>query len=88
MALLLWIVIPAMILIGCVDVIFVAPAMNVSPWFFVVMVIVSTIYQVLIDGLFALLCNQIPAKWLKNKKFFEVSKKKTKKEFTHVYRTS
>ncbi len=78
MALLLWIVIPAMILIGCVDVVFVAPAMNVSPWFFVVMVIFSTIYQVLIDGLFAFLCNQIPAKWLKNKKFFEVSKKEQK----------
>lgn len=78
MVLLLWIVIPAVVLICCVDVIFVAPAMSVSPWFFVVMVVVSTIYQVFIDGIFAFLCNHIPAKWLKNKRFFEVSKKEQK----------
>ena len=78
MALLLMIVLPAMIFIACLDVIFVAPAMSISPWFFVVMVIVSTIYQVLIDGLFAFLCNHIPASWVKNKKFFEVSKKEQK----------
>lgn len=78
MVLLLWIVIPAVVLICCVDVIFVAPAMSVSPWFFVVMVVVSTIYQVFIDGIFAFLCNHIPVKWLKNKRFFEVSKKEQK----------
>lgn len=78
MVLLLWIVIPAVVLICCVDVIFVAPAMSVSPWFFVVMVVVSTIYQVFIDGIFAFLCNHIPEKWLKNKRFFEVSKKEQK----------
>ena len=78
MILLLWIVIPSMILIGCMDIIFVAPVMEISPWFFVVMVIVSTIYQVAVDGLFAFLCNHIPASWLKNRKFFEVSKREQK----------
>lgn len=78
MALLLWIVIPSMILIGCMDIIFVAPSMSVSPWFFVVAVVVSTIFQVVVDGIFALLCNQIPTKWLKNKKFFNVSKREQK----------
>lgn len=75
MVLTLWIIIPAMILISCMDIIFVAPVMGVSPWFFVVAVVVSTIYQVAIDGLFAFLCNQIPLKWVKDKKFFEVSKR-------------
>ena len=75
MVLTLWIIIPAVILISCVDMIFVAPVMGVSPWFFVIAVLVSTIYQVAVDGLFALLCNQIPPKWVKDKKFFDVSKK-------------
>lgn len=75
MALLLWIVIPAVILVACVDIIFVAPSMGVAPWFFIVAVLASTVYQVAVDGLFALLCNKIPAKWVKDKKFFEVSKK-------------
>ena len=78
MALLLWIVIPSVILIACVDIIFVSPAMAVSPWFFVGAVLGSTVYQVAIDGLFAFLCNKIPSKWLKDKKFFEVSKKEQK----------
>ena len=78
MALVLWVVIPSMILISCLDILFVAPAMSVAPWFFVVAVIASTIYQVLIDGLFALLCNQIPAKWVENKRVFNVSKKEQK----------
>jgi hypothetical protein len=33
---------------------------------------------VLIDGLFALICNKIPEKWLKDKKFFNVSKREQK----------
>ena len=74
MALALWIIIPSVILVSCVDMIFVAPAMGVAPWFFVVAVLVSTVYQVAIDGIFAFLCNQIPAKWVKDKKFFNVSK--------------
>ena len=74
MALALWIIIPSVILVSSVDMIFVAPAMGVEPWFFVVAVLVSTVYQVAIDGLFAFLCNQIPAKWVKDKKIFNVSK--------------
>ena len=74
MILLLCIVIPAMILIACIDIIFLAPSMAVEPWFFVVAVVISTIYQVAIDGLFAFLCNKIPSGWVKDKKFFNVSK--------------
>jgi hypothetical protein len=33
---------------------------------------------VLVDGLFAIICNHIPAKWLKDKKFFNVSKREQK----------
>ena len=78
MALLLWIVIPAVILVSALDMIFVASAMGVAPWFFVVAVLLSTVYQVLVDGLFAIICNHIPAKWLKDKKFFNVSKREQK----------
>ena len=78
MILLLWIVIPAVILISCVDIIFVAPTMGVAPWFFIVAVLASTLYQVAIDGLFAFLCNHIPAKWVKDKRFFNVSKREQK----------
>ena len=74
MVLLLCIVLPAMILISCVDIIFVAPSMGIDPWIFVVAVIISTIYQVAVDGLFAFLCNRIPSNWVKDKKFFNVSK--------------
>ena len=78
MALVLWVVIPAMILISTLDIIFVAPVMGVAPWFFIVAVVVSTIYQVLIDGVFAFFCNQIPEKYLKCKRVFNVSKREQK----------
>lgn len=74
MTLLLWIVIPAMIIIASMNIIFLASSMGVQPWFFVVAVIGSTIYQVAVDGLFAFVCNKIPAKWVRNKRFFNVSK--------------
>ena len=78
MALALWIIIPSVILVSCVDMIFVAPVMGVAPWFFVVAVLASTLYQVIIDAVFAFLCNQIPPKWVKDKKFFNVSKREQK----------
>lgn len=65
----------AVVLICSIDIVFFCSMMNVSPWFFVVAVLVSTVYQVAVDGLFAIICNQIPAKWVKDKKFFNVSKK-------------
>ena len=65
----------AMIIICTLDIIFAAPAMNVAPWFFVVAVIVSVIYQFAIDGLFAWIVGKCPNKWFENKKFFNVSKK-------------
>ena len=68
----------AMIIICTLDIIFAAPAMNVSPWFFVVAVIVSVIYQFAIDGLFAWIVSKCPNKWFENKKFFKVSKKEQK----------
>lgn len=65
----------AMILICTLDIIFAAPAMGVSPWFFVLAVTVSVIYQFAIDGLFAWIVSKCPNKWFENKKFFNVSKK-------------
>lgn len=65
----------AVVLICGFDMIVMAPIMDVLPWFFVLAVVVSVVYQIAIDGLFALICNQIPPKWVKDKKFFEVSKK-------------
>ncbi len=69
------IILTAMAIICSLDIIFAAPAMNVSPWFFVVAVVVSVIYQFAIDGLFAFIVSKFPNKWFENKKFFEVSKK-------------
>ena len=74
MALLLWIVIPAMIIIASMNIICWAASSVATPWFFVGAVIGSTIYQVAVDGLFAFICNKIPAKWVRNKRFFNVSK--------------
>ena len=65
----------AMILICTLDIIFAAPAMGVSPWFFVLAVTVSVVYQFAIDGLFAWIVSKCPNKWFENKKFFNVSKK-------------
>lgn len=68
----------AVVLIASFDIIVLSPSMGVAPWFFIVAVLVSTVYQVAVDGLFAFICNQIPAKWVKDKKFFDVSKKEQK----------
>lgn len=65
----------AVALICSFDIIVMCPIMGVSPWFFVLAVIASTLYQIAIDAVFAIICNQIPAKWVKDKKFFDVSKK-------------
>lgn len=65
----------AVALICGFDILVMCPIMDVSPWFFVLAVIASTVYQVAVDAIFAIICNQIPAKWVKDKKFFNVSKK-------------
>lgn len=78
MLLVLSIIIGAMTLICSLDIIFASSAMGVSPWFFVMAVCVSTVYQVAVDGLFAFLVNKIPDKWVRGKKFFNVSKKEQK----------
>lgn len=78
MVLILSIIFCAMVLICSFDVIFASPAIGISPWFFVMAVCVSTVYEFAIDGLFAFLVNKIPDKWVRNKKFFDVSKKEQK----------
>ena len=65
----------AMVLTCSLDIIFAAPAMNVAPWFFIVAVVVSVVYQFAVDGLFAFIVSKCPNKWFENKKFFDVSKK-------------
>lgn len=75
MVLVFSIILTAMVLICSLDIIFASPAMGVSPWFFVIAVIVSTIYQFAIDGLFAFIVSKCPNKWFENKKFFNVSKR-------------
>lgn len=65
----------AVVLICGFDILVMAPIMDVSAWFFVLAVLASTVYQIAIDGLFAFICERIPDKWVKNKKFFDVSKK-------------
>lgn len=78
MALYLSIVGIAVAIICSFDILVMCPIMDISPWFFVMAVLVSTVYQVAVDGLFAFICNQIPAKWVKDKKFFDVSKREQK----------
>lgn len=65
----------AVVLICGFDIIVMAPIMNVSAWYFVLAVVVSTVYQVAIDGFFAFICERIPDRWVKDKKFFNVSKR-------------
>lgn len=72
------IILTAMVLICSLDIIFASPAMGVSPWFFIVAVVVSVVYQFAIDGLFAFIVSKMPNKWFENKKFFNVSKKEQK----------
>ena len=68
----------AVILICSLDIIFASPAMGVSPWFFVVAVLVSVVYEFAIDGFFAFIVNKCPDKWVENRKFFNVSKREQK----------
>lgn len=65
----------SMIVVCSLDIIIAAPLMDVSPWFFVFAVVVSTAYQFAIDGIFAWIVNHLPNKWFENKKCFDVSKK-------------
>ena len=72
------VVFSAMIVICSLDIVIASPLMGVSPWFFVFSVVISTVYQFAIDGLFAWIVNHMPDKWFENKKFFEVSKREQK----------
>ena len=67
-----------MILICSLNIIFASPAMGVSPWFFVVAVVVSVVYEFAVDGLFAFIVSKCPNQWFESKKFFSVSKKEQK----------
>lgn len=75
MALYLSVVGIAVVLICSFDIVVMCPVLEISPWLFVFIVVGAVLYQVAVDTVFALICNQIPAKWVKDKKFFDVSKK-------------
>ena len=66
----------AMIVISALNIIFGTAVFNYSALYVIVAVIVSTIFEIAIDGLFATIIEKMPAKYFKNgKNCFEVSKK-------------
>lgn len=75
MVLILSAIFGAMALICSIDIIFFRETICASPSFIVFAVVMSTLAEVAIDGLFAFIVNNLPNKWFKNKKFFNVSKK-------------
>jgi len=75
MILALSIVAIAVIIVCSLDMIFAAPVFEISPWFFVAAVLLSVVYVVAVDGLFAFITKMFPEKWVSiDKKFFDVSK--------------
>lgn len=72
MVLYLCIILSAMTIISVLNIIFT----TLNPWFIISAVTITTIFQFVIDGIFAIIINKLPNKWFgMDKKCFEVSKK-------------
>ena len=72
-------IIVSIIILSTLDIIFAAPIFAVSPWYFIMAILLSTIYEFLIDGLFALIVNRLPnSAFQKGKISFKVSKREQK----------
>ena len=72
MILYVFIIIIAMSLISVFNIIFT----SISPWFIVSAVTITTIFQFVIDGIFAFIINKLPNKWFgMHNKCFNVSNK-------------
>ena len=69
----------AMVLICSVNIIFLMPILNFSPWFMILAVSLSVVYEFAIDGIIAFLICRLPEKWFAiDKKCFNVSKREQK----------
>jgi len=67
----------SMFLIALFNILFGTPIFNYSIGFVILMVICTTLFQILIDGLFAFIINKLPKKWFGvNNKYFNYSKKR------------
>ena len=72
MILYLCIILTAMTVIATLNIFFTAT----NPWYIISMVTITTIFQFLVDGIFAIIINKLPDKWFNmNNKLFHVSKK-------------
>jgi len=73
------IIIPAVILISLINIFLGTSIWGLSPWFSIVAVLVTTIFQFVIDGIFAFIINKLPNKWFAmDKKCFRVSDRSRK----------
>lgn len=76
MVLFLTVIIGTVEILSLVDAIFATKAFNIPAWNFIIMILVSLVVVVLIDGIIALIVNKLPNKWFKvDKKCFSVSKR-------------
>ena len=79
MALVLSIIGIAALLLSIIDAVFAAPVFEISPWFFPLAIICSILFEVAIDGFFAIVTKCFPDKWVDpEKSFYQVSKKEQK----------
>ncbi|MFQ6752514.1 MAG: hypothetical protein ACLRFL_03020 [Clostridia bacterium] len=73
------IIIPAIIIISFINILLGTSIWGLSPYFSIVAVIATTLFQFLIDGLFAFIVNKLPNKWFAmDKKCFQVSDRSRK----------
>ena len=69
-------IICAMTFIACINIWLGSPIFEYSPWFVILAVIVTTIFQIAIDGLIAFIFARVPDnKFSLKSKFFNISKK-------------
>ena len=69
----------AMTIISVCNIVFGTATFGYSPWFVILAVVGTTVFQIAIDGLFAFIVNKLPNKWFAmDKKCFQVSKKSQK----------
>ncbi len=73
------IIIPAVTIISLINILIGTSIWGLSPYFSIVAVIATTLFQFLIDGIFAIIINKLPNKWFAmDKKCFQVSDRSRK----------
>lgn len=69
----------AMFIVALLNILLGTPVFGYSMWYVILAVIFSTIFEILVDGIFAIIVNLLPNKWFGvDNKYYHVSKREQK----------